>query len=205
MAMLITNAGRQRIAGALANGETIEVAHIAFGTADRMPTGGETALTQEVVRKPVIGSGVEGARSYFDARLEADDGPWTLYEVGVFEADGTLLFVGRLDGLDKLVIEDQPMTLDARVWVLTSQFQNVVVSVNSTFAYVPLSRNIDAGFGLGGGGALSGDVTLRLDVGEVPVQAIQVLPYLLTVILLAGFVGRAVAPKAGGIPYVKEH
>ncbi|WP_341702231.1 ABC transporter permease [Ferrovibrio sp.] len=41
--------------------------------------------------------------------------------------------------------------------------------------------------------------------GEVPVQAIQVLPYLLTVILLAGFVGRAVAPKAGGIPYVKEH
>jgi len=41
--------------------------------------------------------------------------------------------------------------------------------------------------------------------GEVPVQAIQVLPYLLTVILLAGFVGRAVAPRAGGIPYVKEH
>lgn len=41
--------------------------------------------------------------------------------------------------------------------------------------------------------------------GEVPVQAIQVLPYLLTVILLAGFMGRAVAPKAGGVPYVKEH
>lgn len=40
--------------------------------------------------------------------------------------------------------------------------------------------------------------------GEVPVQAIQALPYLLTVILLAGFVGRAVAPKASGIPYVKE-
>ena len=40
--------------------------------------------------------------------------------------------------------------------------------------------------------------------GEVPVQAIQALPYLLTVVLLAGFVGRAVAPKASGIPYVKE-
>lgn len=40
--------------------------------------------------------------------------------------------------------------------------------------------------------------------GEVPVQAIQALPYLLTVILLAGFVGRAVAPRASGIPYVKE-
>ena len=41
-------------------------------------------------------------------------------------------------------------------------------------------------------------------IGEVPVQAIQVLPYVLTVILLAGFIGRAVAPKASGIPYVKE-
>ncbi len=41
-------------------------------------------------------------------------------------------------------------------------------------------------------------------IGEVPVQAIQVLPYILTVILLAGFIGRAVAPKASGLPYTKE-
>lgn len=38
-------------------------------------------------------------------------------------------------------------------------------------------------------------------LGTVPVEAIQVLPYALTVILLAGFVGRAVAPKALGVPY----
>ena len=41
-------------------------------------------------------------------------------------------------------------------------------------------------------------------VGEIPTQAIQALPYLLTILLLAGFVGRAVAPKAIGQPYVKE-
>ena len=41
-------------------------------------------------------------------------------------------------------------------------------------------------------------------IGEIPVQFIQVLPYVLTVVLLAGFIGRAVAPKASGIPYVKE-
>ena len=41
-------------------------------------------------------------------------------------------------------------------------------------------------------------------IGEVPTQAIQALPYLVTVLLLAGFVGRAVAPKAIGEPYVKE-
>ena len=42
-------------------------------------------------------------------------------------------------------------------------------------------------------------------VGEVPVQLIQALPYLLTVFLLAGFIGRAVAPRAAGVPYQKEH
>jgi simple sugar transport system permease protein len=41
-------------------------------------------------------------------------------------------------------------------------------------------------------------------IGEVPVQAIQALPYVLTVVLLAGFIGRAYAPKALGLPYVKE-
>ncbi len=41
-------------------------------------------------------------------------------------------------------------------------------------------------------------------VGVVPVQFMQALPYILTVILLAGFIGKAVPPKAGGVPYVKE-
>ncbi|MCL6607726.1 MAG: ABC transporter permease [Geminicoccaceae bacterium] len=41
-------------------------------------------------------------------------------------------------------------------------------------------------------------------VGTVPTQAIQALPYLLTILLLAGFVGRAVAPRSLGRPYVKD-
>lgn len=41
-------------------------------------------------------------------------------------------------------------------------------------------------------------------VGEVPVQAIQAAPYVLTVVLLAGFIGSARPPKAGGVPYLKE-
>jgi len=41
-------------------------------------------------------------------------------------------------------------------------------------------------------------------LGEVPVQAIQALPYVLTVVLLAGFMGKSSAPKALGVPYTKE-
>ncbi len=41
-------------------------------------------------------------------------------------------------------------------------------------------------------------------VGVVPVQFILALPYILTVLLLAGFVGQAIAPRAIGVPYAKE-
>ena len=45
-----------------------------------------------------------------------------------------------------------------------------------------------------------------VDVGAfvIPVQFMQALPYILTVVILAGFVGKAIPPKAGGVPYVKE-
>lgn len=42
-------------------------------------------------------------------------------------------------------------------------------------------------------------------VGEIPVQFTIMLPYVLTVVILAGFAGRMEAPKASGIPYEKDH
>jgi simple sugar transport system permease protein len=41
-------------------------------------------------------------------------------------------------------------------------------------------------------------------VGVIPVQFILALPYVLTVLLLAGFVGRAVAPRSIGAPFPGE-
>ena len=41
-------------------------------------------------------------------------------------------------------------------------------------------------------------------IGTIPVQLIQGVPYVLTVILLAGFVGKAIGPSAIGQPYIKE-
>ena len=41
-------------------------------------------------------------------------------------------------------------------------------------------------------------------IGIFPVQLLQAMPYILTVVLLAGFIGKAIAPKASGIAYVKE-
>ena len=53
-------------------------------------------------------------------------------------------------------------------------------------------------------------IALRPDLIEaafhfkVQVQLLDALPYILTVVILAGFVGKAIPPRAGGEPYVKE-
>ena len=41
-------------------------------------------------------------------------------------------------------------------------------------------------------------------LGQIPTDLILVLPYVLTVILLAGFIGKATPPLAIGTPYIKE-
>ena len=47
---------------------------------------------------------------------------------------------------------------------------------------------------------------IKMPSGEdVPVQFIQIIPYVLTIIVLAGFIGLSRAPKALGIPYRKEN
>jgi simple sugar transport system permease protein len=46
---------------------------------------------------------------------------------------------------------------------------------------------------------------IKLPSGEnVPIQFIQIIPYVLTIIVLAGFIGLSRAPKALGVPYRKE-
>lgn len=52
--------------------------------------------------------------------------------------------------------------------------------------------------------SLRPDVFMTTFGFKVPVQLLDVLPYILTVVILAGFVGKAIPPRAGGEPYVKE-
>lgn len=52
--------------------------------------------------------------------------------------------------------------------------------------------------------ALRPDVVQSVVQVKVPVPVLDALPYVLTVIVLAGFIGKAIPPRAGGEPYVKE-
>ncbi|MFL6335453.1 MAG: ABC transporter permease [Pyrinomonadaceae bacterium] len=45
---------------------------------------------------------------------------------------------------------------------------------------------------------------LGLNDWEIPTQFVQIIPYVLTIVVLAGFIGTSRAPRALGIPYQKE-
>ncbi|MDQ3743096.1 MAG: ABC transporter permease [Acidobacteriota bacterium] len=45
---------------------------------------------------------------------------------------------------------------------------------------------------------------VRFGGEEIPNQFIQIIPYVLTIVVLAGFIGQSRAPRAIGIPYQKE-
>ena len=47
-------------------------------------------------------------------------------------------------------------------------------------------------------------VTLQIQGINVPFQLIGLLPYVLTIVVLAGLIGRATPPAAIGVPYVKR-
>ena len=45
----------------------------------------------------------------------------------------------------------------------------------------------------------------KINGEDIPVQFVQIIPYVLTIIVLAGFIGLSRAPKSLGIPYRKEN
>ena len=164
---LLTTVGKNKEAAALANGTPLTISHIAFGNADYAPTGGETALRSELVRKEVQASGlVSGApnTAFFDAVLEANEGPFTIHEGGAFDSDGDMIAIIKYDPPINKPIPTSGQTVEAlmRAHVVFSDLENLVLRIDAINAGVPAERTLDTDEGLGGGGDLGQDRTLRL-------------------------------------------
>lgn len=132
---LMTNLGRAKEAAALANATTIEITHIAIGDGTTVPSGGETALYNEVARKTISGHGtVVGASNvaYFDAFLAADDGPFTIREAGLIDSAGDLIAIARYDPPISKPVPSSGQTVEGtiRLEVAFSDVANITIKVD---------------------------------------------------------------------------
>lgn len=141
---LMTNLGRAKEAAALANGTAIVITHIAIGDSATVPSGGETALYNEVARKAISGHGtVVGAANtaYFDIFLAAADGPYTIREAGLYDSAGDLIAIARYDPPISKPVPSSGQTVEGtvRLQVAFSNIANVTIVVDPSFT-VPLQR-----------------------------------------------------------------
>lgn len=166
---LMTAVGRNKEAASLANGTALVLTEIAFGDGARIPNGGELSLENEVARKPISAQGlVEGNlnASFFDASLDAEDGPYVIREGGLFDQDGDMIAVIKYDPpINKPIAESgQAAVVTIRTVVAFSDLQNLILKINAVNAYVAAQRRIDTADGAAGGGDLSQDRTIKLAV-----------------------------------------
>lgn len=141
---LMTATGRAKEAAALAGAGSIEITHIAIGDGATVPSGGETQLYHEVDRKTIAAHGtVVGAANvaYFDAFLAAADGPYTIREAGLIDAEGDLIAIAHYNPpLNKPVpASGQTVEGTLRLEVAFSDIAHVTIVIDPAMQ-VPLQR-----------------------------------------------------------------
>jgi hypothetical protein len=176
---ILTTTGKSKEAAALANNTALTITHIAFGDADYAPTGGETALQNEIGRKPVHATGiVDGApnTAFFDCLLEVNDGPFIIREAGLFDGEGDMVGIIKYDPPVNKPIPSSGQSVEAllRSLIIFSDLENLILNVQTMNAFVAAERTINTEEGVGGGGDLSQDRTFKLDFSNLaPVNVAQ--------------------------------
>lgn len=141
---LMTTKGRAKEAAALASGKSINITHIAIGSGETVPSGGETKLYREVLRKAISGNGlVTGSENtaYFDIFLNASEGPFTIREAGLLDNEGDLIAIAFYDPPINKPVPTSGQTVEGiiRIEVAFSNIANIIIKVDPSLN-VPLQR-----------------------------------------------------------------
>lgn len=156
-----TQAGIQWNAQSAAGQEVLPITEIAFGTSDRVPSGNETGLADEVYRQTIsdFGTRENDTQAFFQVPLVGADQTFTFQEIGLFLSDGTMVGVARR-AAPQLVGPLDSYTYE--FIVAYSALEAIVVEVDPIHG-ITENRTINTQTGLSGGGNLTQDRTLVTD------------------------------------------
>jgi hypothetical protein len=98
---ILTSYGKQKLAEAQASGTTLQLTEFAVGDANGSyyaPNETQTTLVNEVYRAQINRITTDSNNPNWiiiEGIIPADQGGWTIREVGVFDADGNLVLIGN--------------------------------------------------------------------------------------------------------------
>lgn len=198
-----TNAGRNAVREALAQGKTVKLSHMSVGDGGGSPvtpTSAMTALVNERFRAQINDIALDPATpDLFTAELfiPQAEGGFYIREVGLWTEDGTLFAVGNTPLTEKPDLSSGAAT-DLLVRLIIRVLDAAAVAIEIDPAQVLATRDyvdrkldahnkdggaheslarknvqIKAGTGLSGGGTLEADRTLTVNYGNTPGTACQ--------------------------------
>jgi general nucleoside transport system permease protein len=146
------------------------------------------------------------ARTRFGLRLRAvGENPHAVDTAGISVAAlryKAVIIAGVLCGVAGAFISTSLSSSFVRDMTAGSGFMALAALIFANWrAYPALGACLLFGFLQASGTFLQGKMVLGV---QIPVQFINMLPYVLTVVLLAGFIGKSIPPRASGLPYVKD-
>ncbi len=146
------------------------------------------------------------ARTRFGLRLRAvGENPHAVDTAGISVAQlrySAVIIAGVLCGIAGTFISTSLSSSFVRDITAGTGFMALAALIFANWrAWPALGACLLFGFLQASGTFLQGKQVFGL---AIPVQFINMLPYLLTVILLAGFIGKSIPPRASGIPYTKD-
>lgn len=112
---ILTRTGSSLLAQAVANDAPLSLTKIVIGQGTTTPTGSETALYDPLVTKDIADYGVSDSDSstfWFTCFIPADEGPYSISEIGLLSADGSLIAIGHMDPAISKPVPSSGQTID---------------------------------------------------------------------------------------------
>lgn len=169
MAGVVTLVGQAKIADAIANGTDIALSRLILGDGNNLPiipTETMTGLVHQVydVQITSVTRDVDNPNWLIcEGTVSEEIGPFTIREVGVKAADGTLFAVSDYPATEKYTSAQGTTTaLTVRIIIVVSSTATATITLLPSDNVIA-QRRIDTGDGLAGGGDLTSNRTHKID------------------------------------------
>ena len=136
---ILTDAGLAIMTNAALSGSSVDITHIAVGDGAGTHVQSMTALFNEVWRGGLVrlaASASDDTVLECETRIPPDQGGWTIREIGLFDAAGTLIAIGNLpESYKPLLASGSTKDMQLRMYIQHENASAVTIIIDPAIIY----------------------------------------------------------------------